>query len=390
MGSSGSAAGAGSSNDGLALAMTGGGARGAYQVGVLRALAREHPDARPTILTGVSAGAINAAHLAAREGTFAEAIEDLTRLWTSITTDHVFRAAPRRLLWRLTRFGGRLLTGREAHGEPLRGLVNTAPLAHLLAGELRETQGAVPSIARNINTGRLSAVAITTTRYGTGQTVTWVQGRSIEAWERPSRVSVPTSIGVRHVMASAALPFFFPAVEVDGAWYGDGGMRLAAPLAPAVHLGAKRILAVSTRFARTRQEADRPIVTGYPPPALVAGMLFNSIFLDQLDADAQHLERVNELLAAGCASKEVEEDLRPVELLVLRPSRDLGSLARDFEPRLPASARFLVRAITSPGARSQDALSLIMFQPDYVRALIDLGQADGERHVEDLARLLLG
>ena len=117
-------------------------------------------------------------------------------------------------------------------------------------------------------------------------------------WERPQRKSLMCALRVDHVMASAALPFFFPAIEVDGAWYGDGGIRLTAPLSPAIHLGATRILAVTTRYARTREEADRPVIVGYPPPAQVAGVLFNAIFLDQLDGDAMQLRQINKLIEA--------------------------------------------------------------------------------------------
>ena len=158
-----------------------------------------------------------------------------------------------------------------------------------------------------------------------------------DAWERPQRKSVTCYFSVSHVMASAALPFFFPAVEVDGAWYGDGGIRLTAPLSPAVHLGARRIIAVSTRYARSREEADRPAVNGYPPPAQVAGVLYNAIFLDQLDADALQLQQINALVS--CLPESERQGLRHVELLMLRPSIDLGRLANEYEPELPRAFR---------------------------------------------------
>ena len=139
-------------------------------------------------------------------------------------------------------------------------------------------------------------------------------------------------------MASSALPFFFPAVEVDGAWYGDGGIRLTAPLSPAVHLGARRIIAVSTRYARSREEADRPAVAGYPPPAQVAGVLYNAIFLDQLDGDALHMQQINGLVARLPEAQ--REGLRHIDLLVLRPSMDLGRLANDYEPSCRARSVF--------------------------------------------------
>jgi NTE family protein len=183
-------------------------------------------------------------------------------------------------------------------------------------------------------------------------------------------------------MASAALPFFFPAVEVDGAWYGDGGIRLTAPLSPAVHLGARRIIAVSTRYPRSREEADRPAVSGYPPPAQVAGVLYNAIFLDQLDADAMQLQQVNALAAR--LSEAERDGFRHIDLLMLRPSMDLGRLANEYEPELPRAFRFLTRGLGTRETRSNDMLSLVMFQNDYIRRLIELGEEDAMRRLDDI------
>jgi len=191
---------------------------------------------------------------------------------------------------------------------------------------------------------------------------------------------------VDHVMASAALPFFFPAIEVDGAWYGDGGIRLMAPLSPAVHLGATRILAVTTRYARTREEADRPMIVDYPPPAQVAGVLFNAIFLDQLDGDALQLRQINKLIGAQPENERM--GLKPIDLLVLRPSEDLGRLANHYEAELPKAFRFLTRGLGTKETRSNDMLSLVMFQPDYVKRLMDLGEADAEKRRADFERFL--
>jgi NTE family protein len=189
-------------------------------------------------------------------------------------------------------------------------------------------------------------------------------------------------------MASAALPFFFPAVEVDGSWYGDGGIRLTAPLSPAVHLGATRIMAISTRYARSREEADRPSIAAYPPPAQVAGVLYNAIFLDQLDGDALEMRRINDLIRRLPQSE--RNGLRPIDLLLLRPSVDLGRLANDYEPDLPRPFRFLARGLGTRETRSNDMLSLVMFQPDYIRRLIEIGEADAAVRIDDIRRFLEG
>jgi NTE family protein len=207
-------------------------------------------------------------------------------------------------------------------------------------------------------------------------------------WERPQRKSETCALRVDHVMASAALPFFFPAIEVDGHWYGDGGIRLTAPLSPAIHLGARRILAVTTRYARSREEADQPQITSYPPPAQVAGVLFNAVFLDQLDGDAMQLRQVNQLIAGQPEDKRL--GLRHIDLFVVRPSQDLGRLANDYEADLPRAFRFMTRGLGTRETRSNDMLSLVMFQPDYVKRLIDMGEKDALVRLPELKAFLAG
>jgi NTE family protein len=373
----------------LALMFSGGGARAAYQVGFLRLLAREFPDVVPGILTGVSAGGINAAYLATRQEPFAEKVEALAAIWGDIHIDNVFRVDLRDLASRTVRWGGRLLSGGKHPMPSARSLVDTAPLRELLHRLLATGGGEITGIAESLRAGWLRAVALTASSYTTGQSLTWVQtreDRGIQTWERPQRKSVACALRVDHVVASSALPFFFPAVEVDGAWYGDGGIRLTAPLSPAVHLGARRIIAVSTRYARSRAEADRPAITGYPPPAQVAGVLYNAIFLDQLDSDALQLQQVNRLIAR--LPETARDGLRPIELLMLRPSVDLGRLANAYEPDLPRAFRFLTRGLGTRETRSNDMLSLVMFQADYVKRLIELGEADAHARLEDIRRFL--
>jgi NTE family protein len=285
----------------------------------------------------------------------------------------------------VTRWGTRLLAG-GAHGAPrVRSLVDTAPLRRLLGETLEpDPTGELPGIARNLRAGRLEAIALTASSYTTGQSVTWVESRDgcdVLAWEGAARHAVSGCLRVDHVMASAALPFFFPAVEVDGAWYGDGGIRLTAPLSPAIHLGARRIIAVSTRYPRTQRDAASPAVDGYPPPAQVAGVLLNAICLDLLDTDALRLEQLNALVDR--LPEDQRGGLQHIDLLVMRPSRDLGRLANDFEADLPRSFRFLVRGLGSRETRSNDMLSLLMFQQDYITRLVELGEADARaRSVE--------
>ncbi len=369
--------------------LTGGGARAAYQVGVLRHLARAFPDLSPDVLTGVSAGGINAAYLAAQQESFAENLENLVDVWSGLHIEDVFRVDLRDLASRTARWGGRLLSGGRSPLPMARSLVDTTPLRSLLERMLGAEAGSIPGIARSLEQGRLRAVALTASSYTTGQSITWVQTRNhrdMQTWQRPYRKSAACALRVDHVMASSALPFFFPAVEVDGAWYGDGGIRLTSPLSPAVHLGARHIIAVSTRYARTREEADRPAVVGYPPPAQVVGVLYNAIFLDQLDSDALHMQQINEIVAR--LPDRQRDGLRRIELLVLRPSMDLGRLANTYEAELPRAFRFLTRGLGTRETRSNDMLSLVMFQADYVKRLIELGEADAEARLPEIQRFL--
>lgn len=375
-----------SSADALGLVLTGGGARGAYQVGVLRALARARPELEFEVLTGVSAGAINAAFLAAHPGNFLERVEALRELWAGLEVDAVIEVADRWFLKNALRAGLRLVSGGQGPAWKARALVDTAPLNSLLAAHLdTDGDGLLGGIERNLANGRHRAVAVTGSCYTTGRSVTWVAGNAPEVWDRPNRRAVRTELRLEHVLASSALPLLFPAVEVEGRWYGDGGVRLTAPLAPAIHLGASRILTVPTRFAGRDGESDDAMATDYPPPAQVAGVLLNAIFLDLVDQDALQLERINQLLER---TPEQHPDLRRIALEIVRPSEDLGRTANEYEARLPRGLRFLTRGLGTKEVRSNDLLSLLMFQSDYVEHLLDLGEQDGQRNLDRLTALV--
>ncbi len=369
----------------LAIVMSGGGALAAYQVGVLQTLAKHQPELALDILTGVSAGAINAAHLAGHPGSFAAATDALGGLWLGLSVDRVFRTDWLSLFKSVLRSGFQLASGGRRVSRRPRGMVDTEPLRRFLYGALAaEPAGGVFSgIGENLARGKLRAVAVTTSSYSAGTSVTWVEGQQIEPWRRSHRVGVSCRLTVEHVMASTSLPLLFPSVVLDEEWHGDGGIRESAPLSPAVHLGARRILAISTRHrSGAGAAANTPMIDGYPPPAQIAGSLINALFLDLLDADALRLERINELLAR--APEDRRDGLQPVQLLLMRPSQDLGALANDYEPRLPRGFRFLTRGLGTRQTRSNDFLSLVMFQPDYLQHLIELGRADAEKRLDEL------
>lgn len=377
-----------SHEDSLGLMLGGGGARGAYQAGVLKGIASRFPHLNFPILTGISAGAVNTIHIASHAGTLDACADDLIRLWLALRPELVYDVRSGPLMWNAFNWGARLLSGGFGRGrEPMRGLVETNPLRKYLNGVLeRRADGSLPGIARNIKAGRLKAVALSATSYTTGQSVTWVEGHNVNLWQRPQRRTEPARLTVEHVMASSALPMLFPAVKVGPEWYGDGGVRLTAPLSPALHLGATRILTVSTKYTKSRTEADTPTSLGYPPPAQVLGTLYNAVFLDLIDEDIMRLRKVNQLLMN--VPPEKRENMRVVDIMVLRPSQDLGKMARNFEPKLPPFFRYLTRGLGTQKTASPDLISLILFQSDYLKALIDLGEKDAIAAGDAIARFL--
>lgn len=375
-------------DDQVALMLGGGGARGAYQAGVLRGIARNFPELNFPILTGISAGAVNTIHMATHTGPPANAADDLVKLWLSLTPELVYDVHARALLNNIFSWSTRLLSGGMGTGrEPLRGMVDTDPLRKYLLNAIEQgPDGTLPGITANLASGRLHAVALSATSYTTGQSQTWVEARDVELWQRPQRRSEFARLTIEHVMASSALPMLFPAVKVGSEWYGDGGVRLTAPLSPALHLGASKILTISTRYQRTRAEADTPLTAGYPPPAQVLGILYNAVFLDLIDEDIMRLQKVNHLLRA--LPPEQRNGMRIVEILVLRPSRDLGKLASEFEVKLPRLFRYLMRGLGTQQTASPDIVSLILFQKDYLRRLVELGEADANAHAGNVAAFL--
>jgi NTE family protein len=367
--------------------LTGGGARAAYQVGLLKGIAQAFPRLRFRIVTGVSAGAINAIYLAAHQGSLKEKARHLDRMWCELTCDSIyqfdwksllpFRSAlaslsPRRNKWTRTR---------------ARALVDTTPLRDLMCRVLSTPPGTpIEGIAENIQSGELSALALMTLDYSTGQTVRWVQGRNFNFFEGPNRRSEMTQFTVEHVLASAALPFVFPAVRIGDEWHGDGGIRLAAPLSSAVHLGATRIIAMSTGYQPTSDEAATPNISGYPPAAQILSQLVNAVFLDAIDEDVARMARMNELIRA--IPPQQRGGLKPIDLLVLRPSVDLGKLAGDYERYLPRQMKLIVRALGVKETDSPDFISMLMFEPSFTRRIIDLGEADVASRMAEIRAFL--
>jgi NTE family protein len=373
-----------------ALVLSGGGARAAYQAGVMQYIAQAFPHANFPILNGVSAGAINAAQLGNYEGPLNESSADLVRTWESIHEEEVYTPASSfAFVGGFIRhvIGNRRSKAAEGGGgEDRRGLVDTNPLREYLKRQLRTESGELTGVANNIASGRIRALSIATTNYLTGQTVTWVQGSDIRGWEQPNRVGINTTLTVEHIMASSALPILFPAIKLGNAWYGDGGIRLSAPISPVIEMGADRILVISTRYDRSRREADQPTVTGYPPPATIIGVLMNAIFLDLLDRDARILERINDMLEQMPRWRETT--LRPLEMLLIRPSRDLAKMASQYDAKPEGALWLLTRGLGTGESKSPDWLSMLLFEHPYICDLLSIGYDDARARHDDIARFL--
>jgi NTE family protein len=372
----------------LAIVLAGGGARCAYQAGVLRAWAKRFPDLKVPIYTGVSAGAINSAFLANHEGSFKQAVDDLCSLWGELRTEKVLDPRFLRLTGRALGWGARLALGALSRRSHTRGLVDTSPLRHLLLERLcgGDEECGLPGVERKLAKGTLESLALTSTNYATGRAITWVQGRQLDT-RHGIHQSRNCRLSVDHVMASASIPLFFPAVRLDDGWHGDGGVRQTAPFSPALHLGARRILAISPRRSRADLSGLAAESEHYPPPAQIIGILMNAVFLDNLDHDVETMQRINSLLHD--LPTEERQGLVPVELVVIRPSADIGRIAGEYEHRLPWTFRYLTRGWGTRESRASDSIAMLLFEADYTRRLMDLGEEDGEARLPEVERLVL-
>ena len=371
-----------------AMVMSGGGARAAYQVGVIKYISEDFPDALFSVFTGVSAGAINTAGLVNFEGSFPDAASRLVSSWRELSTDRVVRPESTISMFRRLWFSGKKDEGEyDTTSNRRRALLDASPLREYMMQKLGIPEsGVLTAVQKNIDAGRLHACAVITTNYNTGQSVSWVQGADVSAWQRPNRKAIQTEINIDHIMASAALPLLFPAVRIGDSWYGDGGVRLTMPLSTAMNLGADRLLVISTRYDRSRAEADEKAVQGYPPASQILGVLMNAIFLDVLDQDAMITQQINELIKELPKHKRL--GMRPIRLLTLRPSQDIGKLAGSFEMELSGALGWATSGQRSSENKSPDWLSMLMFEHDYVNRLMEIGYSDARQQREHIEKFL--
>ena len=367
------------------LILSGGGARAAYQVGVLMAIADLVPRGTRNpfpIISGTSAGAINAAALAAQAHNYRMAVRGLERVWANITADQVYRTDVYSFAKSIMRW---FVTTLVSGSTPVHSaLLDSRPLHKLLSMVVNFQR-----IQEALDRGDLHALAITASSYASGESVAFFQAQPhLQEWKRARRLGRRSEIAVNHLLASSAIPILFPAQEVEGRYYGDGAVRQLAPASPALHLGAERLLVigVSGNTSAMRQRD----VEGYPSLAQVLGHILDSVFVDSLEGDVERLERINNTLQAIPPKTRQQRgvSLREVDVLKIYPSRPIDEIAAEHVKELPRALRFFLRgsgATRSPGA---SAVSYLLFEPGFTRALMSLGYEDARQREDEIRTFL--
>lgn len=356
----------------IGLVLGGGGARAAYQVGVLKALAEMVPADHSSpfqVVCGTSAGSINAAVVAAASAQFHEGVRRLVGVWENFEVEKVFRADA----WSALSHGLRWMAGMAGGGGRVapRSILDNAPLRGLL-----ERHIPFDRIGQALDSGLLRALCVTVCSYTTGRSVSFFQAASgVQSWARARRLGRRADINLDHLMASAAIPMFFPAVRIGTEYFGDGSMRQTAPLSPALHLGAEKVLIVGVRQEQDLPESDDG-GSDYPGFGQIAGYVLDTLFLNSLYADIERLERINQTLSLVPARHAADTALRRVETLVVSPSRDIAAIAEPLHDQFPRTVRYLLRVLGANKENGKRLMSYLMFERPFCRAVIELGYLD--------------
>ena len=368
----------------IGLVLPGGGARAAYQVGVLKAISELIPDSNPfSIISGTSAGAINASLLASRSQSLKEAVEVLSGVWCNFKTNKVYRTETTVMLksifqWLLTVSSGGVLAKNP------KSLLDNSPLRQLLEDTIN-----LEGIKNNIDKGNLDAFAITAASYSSKKSVTFFQSEEDDIdWERFLRVGVKTDILIDHLMASIALPLIFPAVKINNEYFGDGAMRQATPLSPAIRLGAEKLLIINTDSkSPNNQLTDNQI---YPSIGEVGGYMLDALFTGGLLSDLERLDRINQIIenSGNNSVQTSNKKMKHLDYCVISPSKDIKKIAKEHYKDVPYSIKLLMKGLGLKNREESELLSFLLFESSFTSSLIQLGFEDGMTKQSEIKAIL--
>lgn len=370
--------------DVFGLVLTGGGARGAYQSGVLRGISqilssrcKENPF---QVITGSSAGAINSGYLACGGGSFSQSCLGLSSIWEKLQFSDIYKTNTTSLGQLGMRWAGGLTFGGLGLSAAPNYLLDTRPLANLIKTEIK-----FENLKNYENKGGI--LAINTTHYRSGAAVTFYSKSSeINPWYRSRRLAIQSIISHEHILASSAIPLLFAPVKIGNTFFGDGAVRMKAPLSSAIHLGASKILAVGVKKPCTAEESKTCIETQEEGITLadIGGTILSSVFLDALDSDLERLRRINRTIAAYQSEISQSSPLRQIDVLAIQPSQDLGELAKDSLDYFPKTVKYLLGGLGTYEEKGSDLISYLSFHPSYTKPLIQLGMSDAREKEEEI------
>jgi len=368
------------------LVLPGGGARAAYQVGVLKGIAEMLPQEAPSpfsVISGTSAGAINAAMLASHAQNFRHGVAYLDHLWRDLHCDRVFKigaltAMKTSMHWLFT-----LLSGGMDRHNPI-SLLQNDPLRELLRQHVNFDR-----VEEAIDAGVLDALAITASGYTSARSITFYQGRrEFKPWHRTRRIGQPVQITLDHIMASVALPVIFPAVQIGREFFGDGSLRQWAPLSPVVHLGAEKVLVVAVRNEQPNRLPLEGELVPYPSLGQIAGYLLDTLFMDSIYGDLERLQRINNTVSRIPDRPGEEQPLKVIDTLIITPSEDMRDIAQHHKDEFPGSVRFLLRGVGGLHKSGSQLLSYLLFEGGFCRDLIELGQRDVQAQADKVVAFI--
>lgn len=365
-----------------ALMLTGGGARAAYQVGVLKAIASKYPRNSPLpfqIISGTSAGAINGAGLACYASCFHLGVKKMESVWRNFHTEQVYYSDYPRLIRHQLRNIYSAFQADYANKKPV-SLLDNKPLKQLLT-QILDLQ----RIDRNIMRGYLSSFSVTASCYNNGDSISFFQSDCAQEWRRAKRCGQHTLLGVHHLLASAAIPLIFPSIRIHQQYFGDGSVNQLAPLSAPIHLGADRILIIGVDDPRPTELSSRQL--HHPDLATIAGHLLDTVFTDTLNSDLERMQRINKTVET-LQQHNIKTELKPIKSLLINPSQNFNQLASEYFLSLPMAIRTLLRMSGIRQHSDSSLVSYLLFEQNYTRRLIELGYQDGMTQLDNIMQFL--